>query len=148
MKENRDAFTRVGLAAEPAVAVFAAVEIVRREDDEAALGQLRGEIVIVRASSPSTTSLGTPSASVLADDHGPPLARLEILGHQQNAPGKHVLPDVEHHFVADPLFRVVDLARAGIEGRQGLVEPAQDLFRKVLAIPLRAFDELAGGIVW
>ena len=36
----------VGLAAEPAIAVLAAVQVVRREGDEAALGQAGGEVVV------------------------------------------------------------------------------------------------------
>ena len=40
---------RVGLAIEPAVAIFAAIQVVRRKGDEPALGQPGGEVVVGRA---------------------------------------------------------------------------------------------------
>ena len=80
---------RVGLAAEEAIAVLAAIGVVRREDDEAALGQPGGDSRD-RPVFPSMTILRHAVAAVLADDHGPFLARLEILRQQQHAPGEHV----------------------------------------------------------
>ena len=87
---------------------------------------------------------GDARASVLADDDRAPLARLQILGHQQDAPGKHIGPHVERHFIAIPLLCVVDLARSRIERQERLLKPSQDLFRQVLAIRFGRFDELVG----
>ena len=146
MKENSEAFDGVGLAAEPAVAIFAAIEIVRSEDDEAALGQARGEIVIVGVDRLRSASLGHAVAPVLADDDRPAFAGFQILRHQQDAPGEHVRTNVEHHIIAGPLLGVVDLARARIEWRDsGSSNCAKDFFRKVLAVRFGAFDELVRG---
>ena len=73
---------------------------------------------------------------VLADDHRPPLARLDVLGHEQNAVGEHVGKDVEHHFVAGVQRLVVDLPRARIGRQRRLVEAADHFVVEVLAILL------------
>jgi hypothetical protein len=113
------------------------------KDDEAAIGQVRGKIVIVRLIA-FDHLFGDAPASMLADDDGPPFTGFEILGQQQDTPGKHVRPYVEHHLIANPFFGVVDLTRSRIEGRQRFIESAQDFFRKVLAVLFGAFNELVG----
>src|SRR5207302_9495981 len=83
-KERR--FDRVGLAAEPAVTVFAAVQVVRREGDETALCQRSSKIVVggvVRVKRIAWYSVAT----MLADDDGPTLARFQVLGQHQDPPG-------------------------------------------------------------
>ena len=124
---------RIGLALQRAEAVLEDVQVLRREGDEAALGQLGGEVVIGRVVARDDV-LGTPFQAVLADDDRPPLARLKVLRHQQNAVGDHVGKDIEHHLVAGPRRRVVGLARAGIGGQTRLVERADHLRAKHLAI--------------
>src|SRR5579885_3211895 len=101
------AFHAVGFAAQPTVAVLSAVEVVRGEGDETLLGQARGEVVIVGVV--AFHHLAREAlAPMLADHHGPALAGANVLGHEQDAPGEDVRPDVQHHFVAGVLFRIVD----------------------------------------
>ena len=85
MNENIDSLTRIALAVEHPVAVLAAIEVVRREGDEAALGQPGREVVIGRQVALDHV-LGQAVAAVLADHDRPPLARLEILRHAAARP--------------------------------------------------------------
>ena len=119
MKENSEALTALALRLEPAVAVLAAVEVVRREGDETARRPAGRQNRCRPCRRASIVSRGTPLRPVLADHHRPPLARLDVLGHQQDAPGEHVRPDVQHHVVAGPLRRLEDLARAGVGAAAG-----------------------------
>ena len=108
----------IGLALKRAKSVLPAVGIVRREHDEAALGEARGVGFV------GTVGLGLGIVvdgvgghafeSVLADDDGTAFAGLEIFRQQQHAPREDVGPHVEHHVVAGPFLLVVDLARAGV----------------------------------
>ena len=79
---------------------------------------------------------------MLTDHDRSSFAGLEIFRHQQYAPREHVLPDIEHDFVADPLFSVVDLSCASVERYVGIVEPTQHFFSKVLTERFGALDEL------
>src|SRR6266571_5829183 len=108
----------VRLAAEPTIAVFAAIKIVWRKYHEAQIGQLRRELVVVVSISGCLNDIGGHAASsVLAHHHRPPLARLDVLGHKQDAPCKNILPDVEDHFISNPRLRIIDFAATGV-GRQ------------------------------
>ena len=73
---------------------------------------------------------------MLADDHRPPLARLEVLGHQQHAVGEHVGKHVQHHLVAGPVFAFVALPRPRVGRQRPVVEPADHLVVEVLAVGL------------
>ena len=63
MNEKSDSLSGLALRWSDAEVVLADVRVLRRVDDEAALGELGGERVVVLASSPSgwTTSVGRPS---------------------------------------------------------------------------------------
>ena len=79
------------------------VQVLRREGHEAAIGQPGGKVVI--GGIVARKDVGRPAfQAVLADDHRPPLARLDVLGHQQHAVGEHLGQHVQHDFVADPLL--------------------------------------------
>jgi len=67
----------IRFAAEPAVAILTAVQIMRSERDKAAIRQPGGEIV-VRRDIAFDHILRDAAPSVLANHYGPPLARLEI----------------------------------------------------------------------
>ena len=73
---------------------------------------------------------------MLADDHGPFFARLDVLGQAHDAPGVQPGPDVEHHLVADPLRFIVDLARARGRRQERVVEPADRLVAEDLPVLL------------
>ena len=139
-REQRGA-NRVGLSAEPPVAILAAIQIVRREDDEAAIGERRPEIVVERHV-PIDRLARQPVAAVLDHDHRTPFARGDALGNDDDAPGEHVGPDVEHDVPGRPSVRLTDLACPRIERDVGRVERTDAVLAKALAIGARAFDEL------
>ena len=112
---------RVGQPLDVPELVFAAIRIVRRKHDEAALHQGGGKALVGRPGAVGLVSGhgvdGHAFKTVLADHHGAALAGLEILGQEQDAPCEDVGPHVERHVVAGELAGVEDLAGAGI-GRQ------------------------------
>ena len=117
MNENSDSFSGCP-SLDDAEAVLADVGILRREGDEALLGQPRGEGVIERDDPGRIGDVGgRPSSPCWQTTTGAPLARPDVLRHQQHAVGEDLGPDVQHHFVAAELRRVVDQPRARI-GRQ------------------------------
>ena len=67
---------------------------------------------------------------MLADDDRPPLARLDVLGHQQNAVGEHVGKHVEHDFVAGVQRLVVNLPRCARPAAVGPARSGRSLRRK------------------
>ena len=69
----------VGLAVQIAVAVFATVRVVRSEDDEAALGEAGGEVVI-GGGVPLDHVTRQRAPAVLAHDDRTALARLQVPG--------------------------------------------------------------------
>ena len=79
---------------------------------------------------------------MLADYHGSPLAGPQVLGQQQDPPGKHFRPNVQHHFVTHPLLGVVDPASPGTERDQRFVEFTQHFFPEVFAVPFAALNKL------
>src|SRR5438132_9535913 len=81
---------RVRLALQRAEAVLKYVKVLRREGDEAALGQASGEGFVVRISFLADRVLRPAFQTVLADDHRPFFARLQIGGQKQNAVSDHV----------------------------------------------------------
>ena len=76
---------RVGLALQRAEVVLADVRVLRGERDEAALGQLGGEALDRRLvfSLLADDVLRPAFEAVLADDDGPLLAGLQVLGQQR-----------------------------------------------------------------
>ena len=86
-KGKERAFDGVRLAAEPAVAVFAAIQIMRRKGNEPALRQRCGKIVVAAVVGIERIARHA-IAAMLANYHRPALAGFEILGQHQNTPGK------------------------------------------------------------
>ena len=93
---------RMGLALDQAEAVVADVGVLRRVRDEALVGQPRGEVVVVRAIDGRIGHVARASLeAMLADDHGPAFAGVEILRHEQNP----VREDVRARRPASPRSR-------------------------------------------
>ena len=137
MNEN----SAIGLAAQPAVAVFAAVKIVRRERYEALVCQTRREIVVC-GNVALDNILRQASATVLAYHHRAPLTRPEVLRKKQDAPRENLRPYIQDDFEPCPFRIVVDPPSSRIGWQERLIELAQNFFVKVSAIPLRPLDEL------
>ena len=110
---------RIGLALQDAEVVPADVGVLGGEDDEALVGECRAERVVQASCSRIDDHVRPAFQPVLADDHRPPFARLEILGQEQHAVGEHVGVDVEHDLVAGPLRLVDEFAGRGLAGRLG-----------------------------
>src|SRR5439155_955724 len=123
MKDEREqrSLEEIRLAAEQAVLVFPAIRIVGREDDEAALGELRGEVVIGPGISFHRV-LRQAVPTVLTNDDGTLLAGLQIFRKEQDSPREEFRSDVQHDVISDPLLLVVDLARPGIGGRERILD--------------------------
>ena len=122
------------------------VRVLRREDDEAAVGELGTERVVILRLHLRIAHIGRPSfEAVLADDDGPLFAWLDVVGDQQNAVADHVLVEIEHDFVALPFRRVVDQARARIERSFRLRQFADDVFPEVIAQRLLRFLQAVEG---
>ena len=130
---------RVGLALQQAESIAADVRVLRGEDDVAAVGQVGAESVVRGLDRPVDDHLRGALQAVLADDHRPPLAGLDVLGQQQDAVGEHVRIDVENHLVARPLVVVHDPARARVEVVAGRRATADDLVPQVVAVVLAGF---------
>ncbi len=106
MTEKRDSLSGFALRCNWRNVSRAAVGIVRRKHDEAALGQPRREPAVVAEHVALRVLVddihGQSFQAVLANNDWPAFARLEVFGYEQNAPGKDVRIDVQHHFVAGP----------------------------------------------
>ncbi len=143
-REERRAY-RVGLAIEPAVAVLAAIQVVRREDDEAAVGERRAEVVVGRL--PAIDRVARQAvAAVLHDDDRPPLARRRCPSaprarptrtHRARRRARRPRPSIGP---SRPTLRV-----RGLSGTYGTSNDADAVLAESLAIRSRAFDELCGG---
>src|SRR3954453_11101783 len=105
---------RIGLALKGTKAIREDIEVLRREGDETAIGQLsRKALVILGAIAFLEEDILRPAfESVLANNHGTLLALLQILRQQQNAIGDDIGEDFENNLMADPFLLVVGLARA------------------------------------
>src|SRR6185436_5350347 len=117
---------RIDLALKDAELVLAAIRIVRHEHDEAALRQPRAEGLVIAVAA-GVGVLGDDIVwntfqPVLAYDHWPALAGLEIFGHEQVSPRENFGQNVEHDFVAGPLGTVSELARTRVDWRGGRVK--------------------------
>src|SRR5438876_5911888 len=85
-KRKQRRLNSIRLAAEPAILVFTAIEIVGCEGNEALLRQARRKTVIIRVVSFNGLSRQA-TTSVLAYDHGSTLAGLQVLGKKQDPTG-------------------------------------------------------------
>jgi hypothetical protein len=128
----------MALALDQAEAVLADVWVLRRERDEALFGQPDGILVVVmRIDLGIHHLLRTALQAMLADHHGAPFARPDILGHEQNPVGENAGPDIQHHFVP-AIFRLVeDQPRSRIGRYAGIGKSADHLVPNVLAHRLR-----------
>ena len=75
---------------------------------------------------------------MLADDHRPFLARLDVLGHQQDSPGDHVGIDIDGGFPAAVGRSVEDLPGADIEGNRRFRQSSDQLVVDHVAVRLDA----------
>ena len=114
--------------------VLADVRVLRRIDDVAAVRELGAEGVVGPRLRPWIDDVLWPAfEAMLADDHRPVLAGLQVFRHKQDAVGEDVRIEIERDFVAFPFRLVVDQARARVHrhGRRGQL--ADDLFPELLA---------------
>lgn len=88
--------------------------------------------------------VGDAVEPMLADHHGPLLTGFDVLRDQQYAPGKNVREHIQHHFIACEFRGVVDAAYPRIQRQLGIFKAPQDLFSKILPVPLRSFNERVG----
>src|SRR5262249_49118327 len=100
--------------------------------DEAAFRQA-SRVIVIRGRVALDGILWQPVAAVLAYDHGTFLTGLDVLRHQQHAPGDHVGIHIDEDLVAGPLRFVVDQAPAWVDWGERGVNPADDFLRKRLA---------------
>ena len=101
MNENSDSPSGLALRCKHAELVVADVRVLRRVDDVAPVGELGAEGMVVFGVFLGVDHVGRPAfQAVLADDHRPLLAGLQVLRQQQDAVGEHVGVEVERHFVA------------------------------------------------
>ena len=111
---------RIGFALEHAEGVVAAIRIMRREGDETAFGQSRGEGLVVGIAAALRIVVNRihrhAFQSVLANHDRSALARLEIFRHEQHAPGKDGWPDIERDVVGSPTPHPVPLPIGWGEG--------------------------------
>ena len=129
---------RVRLALELAEAIDADVRVLGRIDDIAPVGELGAEAVVDRLHARVDDRLGRPLQPVLADDHGPSLARLQVPGQEQDARGVDVGDDGDPHGIAGPdTARHVDLLRENtLRGLPRDVEGAYQFLGELSAIRL------------
>ena len=127
---------RVRLALERAEQVMAAIRVLRRVGDEAALGQFGGEALVVlvpfRAGAANRVHRDSLE-SVLTDDDRPFLTRLQISRQQQDARRDHVGVDIQDHFVAGVLFLIEHLPRARVQRHRRLGELADQFLIDLVA---------------
>jgi hypothetical protein len=110
----------------------------RRKGDESPFREPRGKVVVGRHVPVERVARYAVSA-VLTDHDGPPLAGLQVLRHDQNAPGEDLRPHIQHYIVGRPVVRFRDLASARMGRLQRLVKTAH-------AVGVETFAEPAGGV--
>ena len=129
---------RVALALKRPEAVSAAVGVLGGVGDEASLGQLgRERLVITEAVSGGGDRVHRDTLEpMLADDHRPFLAGLDVLGHQQDARGDHVGIDVDHGFIGTVGVGIEHLSCADVGRDARLLQPPDHLVVDQVAVGL------------
>ena len=136
MKLKSAAFSGLRLALDLPEGGLADVRVLRRVDDVAQFDEPAREVVVDRPLLDVDGVGRPPFEAVLAHDHRPLLAGLQVLRQQQDAVGEHVRVHVEHHLVAGPGLLVVHLPRARVERHRRLGQLADHLGVEVVAVPL------------
>ena len=134
---------RIGLALQRAEAIAEEIKVLRGEGHEAAVGQ-PGRVIVIELAVAEEHVGGPALQAVLADDHRPPLARLDVLGHQQHAIREDVGKHVQDNLVAGPFLALVALSRPWPRRQRPVVEAANHFLGEVLAVRLDGLRECGG----
>src|SRR6185436_10076653 len=110
----------------------------RRVGDIAAFGEASGKCFVRTVSAALRVTgdgVGRNSfQTMLANYNGPALTGFQISRHQEVSPGKDIRPDIQHHFVLDPLWRFRNLASPRIAGKIRWWKAANHLRPKIILV--------------
>ena len=128
----------MALALDEAKPIFADVWVLRSIGHEALFRQFHSEAMIVTFVGLRTGGIGSaPFQPMLANHHRTLLGRPEIFRDKQNAVGKNVRPDIQHHLVPAKLWIIVNQPCARICRQAGGRQPPDHFVPNVVTVKTR-----------
>ena len=112
-KAEQRAANRIRLPIQPTILVFSPIQIMRRERDEAALGQFCCEVIVSGGVVVDRITRDTVSP-VLANDHRAAFSWLHVFRDDQCAPREQRIMHVQNNIPGRPFVGFGDLPRAGV----------------------------------